>query len=271
MKQFFKYMFASTLGTIIGFFFVIMISTLILIGVISSAVMMSEGSGGQKEVKANSVLVVDLTQEIVERRKPSPFDDFQFEGMSGDKKMELAQFIESIENAKTDDNIKGIYIKGNVFNGSFATLEAVRNALISFKESGKFVIAYEELYTQGAYYAATAADEVYLFKEGMLELYGLRTEIAFFKGMFDKLGIEATVVKGPDNIYKSAVEPFTRTDMSEPSKLQIQRIIDVLWDGMVQNIATARKIQTADIERYADESSYATANYHRGFAGCANR
>ncbi len=253
MKQFLKYFFASTLGTVVGFVLIIFLSGLILAGIIGSAIMAGK-SDSEVKVKSNSVLVIDLSKTIVERTPENPFENIQIEGLGGSNGLELSDFIMALDAAAKDSNIKGILIRGAYFSGGMATMQTVRDHIVQFKDSSnKFVIAYEEAYTQGAYYVASASDEVYMFQEGALDFRGLRTEIAFLKGTMDKLGIDATIIKGPDNIYKSAVEPFYRENMSEPNKLQIQRIIDNVWGEMLSDIGASRGISVDEFNRIADE------------------
>ena len=253
MKQFLKYFFASTLGTVVGFVLIIFLSGLILAGIIGSAIMAGK-SDSEVKVKSNSVLVIDLSKTIVERTPENPFENIQIEGLGGSNGLELSDFIMALDAAAKDSNIKGILIRGAYFSGGMATMQTVRDHIVQFKDSSnKFVIAYEEAYTQGAYYVASASDEVYMFQEGALDFRGLRTEIAFLKGTIDKLGIDATIIKGPDNIYKSAVEPFYRENMSEPNKLQIQRIIDNVWGEMLSDIGASRGISVDEFNRIADE------------------
>jgi len=253
MKQFLKYFFASTLGTVVGFVLIIFLSGLILAGIIGSAIMAGK-SDSEVKVKSNSVLVIDLSKTIVERTPENPFENIQIEGLGGSNGLELSDFIMALDAAAKDSNIKGILIRGAYFSGGMATMQTVRDHIVQFKDSSnKFVIAYEEAYTQGAYYVASASDEVYMFQEGALDFRGLRTEIAFLKGTMDKLGIDATIIKGPYNIYKSAVEPFYRENMSEPNKLQIQRIIDNVWGEMLSDIGASRGISVDEFNRIADE------------------
>ncbi len=246
-------MFASTLGTILGFVLIFILSGMILAGIIGSAVMMAGKSGKDVKVTENSILVVDISERLVERKTRSPFEGIEIEGFDDNRGIALREFMAAIEAAQSDERIKGIYLKGAMFNGSLTAMEEVRSALISFKESGKFVIAYNEIYSQSAYYVASSASEAYIFQEGMLELFGLRSEIAFFKNAMDKLGIEATIIKGPNNVYKSAIEPFSREDMSPENEQQIQRLIDVLWEGMSARISESRNIELADLNASMNE------------------
>ncbi|MDC1221477.1 signal peptide peptidase SppA [Salibacteraceae bacterium] len=252
MRQFFKYMFASTLGTILAFVAIFIFSGIILAGVIGSAMMMANKGGKKAKIEENSILVVDMSERLVERTQPSPFDNIEIEGFDDDRGIAINEFLAAIDAAKTDDRIKGIYLKGSMFGGSFTTLEEVREALISFQDSGKFVVAYEEIYTQGAYYLASSASDLYIFEEGMMEMFGLRTELAYFKNTLDKMGVGVTVLKGPDNKFKSAIEPFVRDDMSPENEMQIQRIVDVLWEGMVGNIAESRNMSVEMLDSIAN-------------------
>lgn len=253
MKQFVKYMLASTVGTVIGFVLMFFVAGFIIAGAIGSAMMMASNVEKKVKVEDNSVLVINMSERVVERKERSPFDNIEIEGFDADKSIELDDLIHAIEAAKTDDRIKGIHLKGAVFAGRYATLEAVRDAILDFKESGKFVIAYSEVYSHGAYYLASVADEIYLFKEGLLELNGLSFQNAYFKNTLDKIGVEAVILKGPDNKYKSAVEPFARESMSDASKEQSQRLIDLLWGRIVDGIGKERNIAPEEINRIADE------------------
>jgi len=215
MKQFLKYLFASTLGTMVGFVLIIFLGGIILTGIIGSAVMMA-GKEKISKVEPKSVLLIDLSNEIAERTPPNPFEQFHIEGLDGQNGIELRDYLAALKEAQTDTNIRGVLIRGSYFNGGLSTMQTVRDHLQQFKDSsGKFVMAYEEMMTQGAYYVSSVADETYIFQEGGLDFRGLRSEVPFFKGAMEKLNIDATIIKGPNNIYKSAVEPFSRKDMSE--------------------------------------------------------
>lgn len=252
-------MFASTIGTVIGFLLILFISGILIAGAIGSAVMMAGKVDDQVEVKPNSLLTIDLTTTIKERTKKNPFDQIQIDGFQGENAIELNDFVQALAYAQNDSNIQGIMIKGPFFSGGLATMQTVRDHLLAFKQnSGKFIIAYDEAYTQGAYYVASVADELYMFNEGMLDFRGLRSEVMFFTGAMEKLGIDATIIKGPDNIYKSAVEPFYRKDMSEPNKEQMSRILNNVWDDMLADLSTARGIQSSEFNRIADELSIKT-------------
>ncbi len=253
MKQFIKYLLASTIGTVLGLVLIIFISGIIMAGIISSAVMMAGSSEKEVDVKPSSVLVVDLSERMLERSQPTPFENFEIEGVNVDDGIAMLDFMESIEAAKADSNIKGILLKGMFFSGGLSKAGDVRAALEDFKESGKFIIAYDEVMTQGAYYISSVADEVYLFQEGALDFRGMRSEIAFFKGTLDRLGIKTQVIRGKNNVYKSAVEPFMRENMSEENRYQLTELVSDIWDVMITDISESRGVSTDELNRIADE------------------
>ncbi|HNV52433.1 MAG TPA: S49 family peptidase [Tenuifilaceae bacterium] len=184
MKNFFKHL----LITILGVFISLLLLFFVMIGVIGAMV-----SAGDKatEVKENSILYVDFNQEIVDRASDNPFKGFDFMSMQPQSSMGLNKILKAITEAKEDPNIKGIFMEIDAVGAGAATTEEIRDALIDFKTSGKFIISYSDTYSQKAYYLATVSDKVYLNPEGMVEWMGLRSEIMFFKGALEKLGVEA--------------------------------------------------------------------------------
>lgn len=254
MKQFLKFMFASTIGTVLGLMLITMMFGFVLAGIVGSAIMMADGADKMIKVEEGTLLKINLESPIVERSKENPFAGIKFEGFDGGQEaLDLKSALEAIERAKTDDNIKGIYLTGKYFLGGISTMQSLRDAITDFKSSGKFVYAYEEIYSQGAYYVASASDEIYLFHEGMLEFKGLRTELAYFKNAMDKLDIQATVIKGPNNKFKSAVEPFYREDMSDENREQLSKILNVVWDEMTADISSDRGVERIELDRIANE------------------
>jgi protease-4 len=231
MKQFFKYVFATILGVLLC----LVIFSFIVIGLISSA-----GSDKKTEVEANSVLRLDFDYAIKERSSANPLSGIPFLNLSVKKTLGLKDILASIKRAETDDNIKGIYLDSSYMLSGQATIEEIRNALIQFKKSGKFVISYGEIYTQGAYYLASAADKVYLNPKGIFEFRGFNSQYTFFKGALDKLGVEAQVIKV--GTFKSAVEPFILDKMSEPNRLQVNSYLGSLYDYFLTGISKSRKL-----------------------------
>jgi len=247
MKEFFKFVFASMLGFILSFFAVLLLLIVIITAIVSTA-----GSDGEVSVASNSILHVSLDYPIKERTDKNPFAELSFLGLESQKKLGLNEILQGLEDAKSDDNIKGIYIDASSLESGMATMEEIRNALIDFKKSGKFIIAYSEVYSQGAYYLATAADKIYLNPEGMIDFRGLSSEIMFFKGALDKLDIEAQIIKV--GTYKSAVEPFILDKMSEPNKQQVTSFLGSMYDHFLSEIARSRKIPKNTLFSIADSA-----------------
>jgi len=231
MKQFFKFV----LATIVGLVFTTIILVLILVGIISAA-----GSDKTDEVESNSVLRVAFTAPIAERTPHNPLAGLGFLGLDGEKAIGLNDILANIKKAKTDDNIKGIFIDESYMLSGQATTEEIRNALLDFKKSGKFIVAYSEVYTQGAYYLASVADKVYINPKGIFEFSGFSQQITFLKGAMDKLGIEAQVIKV--GTYKSAVEPYILNKMSDANREQVTSYLGSLYDHFLTGIGSARKV-----------------------------
>lgn len=247
MKEFFKFVFASMIGVILACFVLFLLLIVLVTAVVSSA-----GSEGKVEVTSNSVLHVSLDYQIPERADKNPFDDFNFMGFESKKTLGLKEILAGIDEARTDDRIEGIYLDVSSLSAGFATIEEIRNALIDFKKSGKFIMAYSEVYSQGAYYLASAADKIYLNPEGMVDFRGLSTELLFFKGALDKLGIEAQIIKV--GTYKSAVEPFILDKMSEPNREQVTSFLGSMYDHFLSEISKSRKIPVSTLFSLADSA-----------------
>lgn len=206
--------------------------------------------GEKPEVKDASVLHMTLSGEIGERSSSS----FNASSFSIDKKIGLTDILTGLEKAKEDKQVKGIYLElGNVQCG-YATAMEIRGALKDFKKSGKFLVAYlnGEAITQKQYYISSVADEIYGFSTSVMEFVGLGGELIFFKNTFDKLGIEMQVIRGSNNDFKSAVEPFFRTNMSDSSRLQTQRYMTSIWENVRNQIAADRKISASTLNDIAE-------------------
>ena len=247
MKQFFKFTFA----TVFGIFLFIVISVLILIGIAASA-------GGDKKatVEANSVLKLDLNYKIPEITNDNPFAGLSIGNLKPNKAVGLTEIRECIKKAKTDENIKGIYLQLGYNENGLATLEAIRDALLDFKKGGKFVYGYGEVLSQKAYYLATASDKIFINPNGGMELKGFGREIMYYKGMFDKLGIE--VQDFHCGAFKSAIEPFIRTNMSDPNRKQLMHIYGDVYEHFLSQIAKERKLDTATLNSIVNNLSAET-------------
>jgi protease IV len=246
--NFFKVLLASLLGTFIALFLLL----LIFVGLISAAV--SGSSEKEVAVVDNSILHIELDNLIVERGQESEFK-FNPSSFESEEKTGLNHFIKDLQRAKTDDKIKGIYLEVGNFMGQPSSLKDMRDALLDFKTSGKWIMAYSEGYSQAGYYMASAANEVYLYPAGEIDWRGINAERVFFKKMLDNLGIEAQVLRGPNNKYKSAVEPFIYDHMSDESKSQTATYISDIWRVMLDEIAASRNVSTADLNLLADSLS----------------
>lgn len=248
---FFKTFLASILGMLVAG---IILSFLFIVMLTAS---LASGFGDLNEyekrpvIKSNSILHITLSKEIVDNG-PHREILFNMSGVDENTKEGLNQITESITNAKEDKKIKGIFLDLGMVEGGMATVEAIRNALLDFKKSKKFIIAYGEVYNQKAYYLATTADKIYLFPTGIIQHTGIYTELMFFKGMMDKMGLDVSIIRGTGNKFKSAVEPFMYEKMSEPNRLQLSRMQMVIWNQMLNGIAETRGISTTQLNQLAD-------------------
>ncbi len=247
MKSFLKYL----LATITGMLIVFGIAALMMFGIL--ATVLKSAKPKQVQISPNSVLKLKLNYPVPDRTSNNPLENFNFENFSPRPHLGLNDLLRTIEKAKTDNNIKGIYLDLTMVSSSFGTIEEIRNALLDFKTSGKFIMAYSEIYTQKAYYIASVADKLYMNPQGTLIFNGLQTEMVFLKDGLDKLGIDIQVVTGPGNIYKSAVEPLTRNEMSEYNKEQTSRYVNVLWRHMLDKISESRNIPPNVLNNKANE------------------
>ncbi len=245
MKPFWRSFFASSLALIlIGGFLVIVF----IVG-IASAVSGAFEPKDEFKVEENSVLHVEFKNPISE----VSFAEFNKQELNFNQALGLREIKLGLEKAKEDDHIKGLFINVASMPAGMATTEEVRNAILDFKEeSGKFVIAYGEVYSQKAYYLATAADSIYLYPEGMMEFQGLGAEYMFFKNAIDKLGLDVQIIRGSNNKFKSAVEPFMYDHMSEANRKQTMTYLNALWDQMLKGITDTRGISKVMLNEIAD-------------------
>ena len=246
MKQFLKY----TLATIVGIFIASLLFVFISFGVIAA---IAGASDKVTELKPHSVYELELKGTLIDRSEDDPFSSAFAEAMGNksDKTIGLDDILANIKKAKDDNNIEGIYLKGGSLSGGIASIKEIRNALIDFKKSGKFVVAYSDNYSQRMYYLVSVADKVLLNPQGMLELKGLSAESMFFKNTLDKLGIEMQIVKV--GTFKSAVEPLVNTKMSDANRLQVSVYMNSIWKNILSEISVSRKISVEKLNVYADE------------------
>jgi protease-4 len=230
MKQFLKFTLASTVGMVIG-----IISLIFIFGIIASS-----GSSETVSISKPHILKLELSGAIQDRVEKTPFDVYgEFFG-SDIKAIGLNDLLANIHKAKTDENISGIYIEMGYLSAGFATLEEIRNALLDFKESGKFITTYSEVYTQRAYYLASVSDDICIYPEGAIELKGLNSTITFYTDALKKIGVEPQIIR--HGKFKSAVEPFMLTEMSTANREQTELYIGSIWDQYVDNVAEDREL-----------------------------
>ncbi|WP_028298896.1 signal peptide peptidase SppA [Olivibacter sitiensis] len=251
MKQFFKYVFASVVGVFISVVLIFVFFIIIVSAMISSA-----SSDGPTVVENNSVLTMKLDYAIDERSSSTPFGALDLYNMKTKKQLGLNDISARIKAAKENENIKGILLDLSSVGANFATAKEIRDALLDFKSSKKFIVAYSEYYSQTAYYLASAADKVYLNPVGELDFRGLASQVMFYKQALDKLGIEAQVIKV--GTYKSAVEPFILDGMSEANKLQVNSYLQSINNVFLDNISKSRNIAVDSLKHIAD--SYLARN-----------
>lgn len=246
MKQFLKF----TLATIVGIFLTSMLGVLIFFGIVGAIAGSSEKV---TELKANSVYEIKLEGNLVDRSQDDAFSAAIAEAMgnSTEATIGLDDVLANIEKAKNDPNIVGIYLNGGSLNAGVASVREMRNALIDFKKSGKFIVSYADNYSQKMYYLVSVADKILLNPIGMLELKGLSAQSTFFKNTLDKLGIEVQVVRVGS--FKSAVEPFINTKMSDANRLQVSVFMGSIWKTITNEIATSRHMPVDSLNKYADE------------------
>lgn len=240
MKDFIKNVLATMVG-MFGFFIVMGV-----IGMMSIIGMIASGNAAQN-VEKNSVFVLNLSGTISEQGSENPLSMF-----TGDNSLNsgLNDILSSIKKAKANDNIKGIYIEAGALAANYATLQEIRNALADFRKSGKWIVAYGDFYTQGAYYVASVADKVYINPKGIVDWHGIGAQTMFYKDFMAKFGVKWEVVKV--GTFKSATETFTEEKMSDANRLQTQTFIDGTWRNVCDAVSKSRGISVDSLNSYAD-------------------
>lgn len=251
MKQFFKFMFASMLGTILSGVVLLFLFGMMIAGMVSMAENSFGNSSQKVHVANNSVLRVTFDSPIKERGNPNDVK-FNFNDFSSNVGIGLDEIVASFEKAKNDDRIKGIYLDLSGIPTGMASVEEIRNALVDFKTSGKWVVTYGEILTQGAYYLASVSDEIYMYPSGMLDWRGLSAQTFFLKDMLNKLEVDMQIIRGSNNKFKSAVEPFMLDHMSDANKEQTLKYVGGIWDHLLAGISKERGVSVEMLNRYAD-------------------
>ena len=244
MKQFFKFMFASCLGSAL----MLIILLLIMIWMVGSS------TSGTVSVKPQTVLYMNLDYDIPERTTEDDYMATLMSLQSEDSDLSgMNDILSNIDAAAEDPNISGIFLELSSIGTSSANIEEIREHIISFRKTGKFVITYAETMAQSAYYLATAGDEIYLNPDGMLDIHGMASQVMFYKHLLDKLDIEVQIIRGPNNKFKSAVEPYFLDKMSDSNREQMNRLLSSMWFKILSDINASRGISIDRINKLADE------------------
>lgn len=240
MKDFLKFTFASVIGVILAGVVFTILGIITLVGIVAS-------SDTETVVKDNSIFVLDFKGSLSERVQENPLQQLlgeEFEAYG------LDDILASIKKAKDNDKIKGIYIQPSYLEASYASLEEIRNALLDFKESGKFIIAYADQYAQKMYYLSSVADKIIINPQGSIGWHGAGMQPVFFKNLVSKLGLEVQVFRV--GTYKSAVEPFIATEMSPANREQMTECLESVWHRILADVSDSRRIPTDTLNAYAD-------------------
>lgn len=250
MKQFFKFSLSSILGSIIGGIIVFFI----VFGFITGTFVSSLQEAGKKQtyaVKDSTVLRISFNEAIVDR---TPVDELDIlaELQDEPKKIGLNDITRAIREAATDSRIEGIFMDFSGVSGGMASLDEVHDALLEFKASDKWMLAYSETYSQGGYYLASTADEVYMYPEGGMDFRGLGGELYFLKDFFDKTGLQMQVIRGSNNRFKSAVEPYLTNAMSDANREQTMTYLSAIWNHMLTGISEQRGVSVEELNMMAD-------------------
>lgn len=240
MKDFFKYVLATIVGIVILFVVMAILGAMSLVGMVASG-------EATKNVSDNSVLVVNLSGTMEEQAGDNTLNQFLGSAASS---MGLQETLEAIQKAKENDNVKGIYIEAGSFSTDYASLQEVRNALLDFKKSGKWIVAYGDIYTQATYYLCSVADKVWMNPSGEIDWHGMASQPIFVKDLLAKVGIKMQVIKVGK--YKSATEMYTEDHMSDANREQTQAYINSIWKQITNDVSSSRKITVDSLNAYAD-------------------
>lgn len=240
MKDFFKYVLATIVGIVILFVVMAILGAMSLVGMVASG-------EATKNVSDNSVLVVNLSGTMEEQAGDNTLNQFLGSAASS---MGLQETLEAIQKAKENDNVKGIYIEAGSFSADYASLQEVRNALLDFKKSGKWIVAYGDIYTQATYYLCSVADKVWMNPSGEIDWHGMASQPIFVKDLLAKVGIKMQVIKVGK--YKSATEMYTEDHMSDANREQTQAYINSIWKQITNDVSSSRKISVDSLNAYAD-------------------
>ena len=259
--SFLKNVVSSFVGATAAFLVAGTLLIFIFVGALVGGILGAFGGGDaepQEPVsKANTVLKIDMQTPITERSSNEA--NFSLAGLEANSSMGLRDFIQTLEEAANDEDVEGVYLNIERVAAAPSTLTDIRTALEAFKASGKWIVGWSEGMTMGGLYVASVADELYLHPNGYADISGMRLQTTYYKGMLEKLGVGMTVLRGPDNAYKSAVEPFTRESMSDANREQLGALLDDIWTEVRGGIARGRGLDPQQIDAIAENLTLRTA------------
>ena len=244
MKQFFKMLFASVLGVIVGVTLLVVVGVIVGAGMLAMMTTTSSSYVPQKQ----TILNLSLSGALKDHATESPWASVMGDDL---KVFSLSEVLTAIQVAKENPNVAGIYLKAGYLSAGGASLLEIRKALIDFKQSGKFIVAYADNYTQGTYFVCATADKVFLNPQGALGIQGLALETTFYKGILKKAGVEMQIFKV--GTYKGAVEPYMLDHLSEANREQMTAYLSSTWNVLRAGMAESRNLQPAVIDRFANE------------------
>ncbi len=246
-------MFASFAGTLL---------TIILIMIVFAGMMASLAKMTEKEgvsIKPHTVLQIKWKTPILDRSSQNPFEAFDFSTMKAKKPVGLNDILKNLDKASKDPNVAGIFLDMETIPAGIATTEEIRNKLLDFKKSGKFIVSYANNYDQKAYYLATVADKIYLNPEGLVLFKGLNAQVMFMKNLLEKLDVKMQIIRGPNNKFKSAVEPLMYDKMSAANREQTKVLLNSIWGKILKSLSETRKIPVSKLNQLADQLALSNA------------
>ena len=243
MKKFIKNIFSTLIGILLSFFVIV----LVFIGIIS---LISYLDNKTQNIKENTILKIDLSKEVVERSSSNPFEGVKLMNPEPKKQIGLSTILDNIEKAKNDDNIIAIYLYSPIVNAGLSKTEEIRNKLLEFKETGKPIISYNEVYSPKSYYLSSVANKIFLNPQGAIDHRGLGATLMFFKGMLEKLNIDLQIFKVGK--FKSAVEPFILEKMSSANRIQLEKLLNSFSENIYDSIANQRNLSLEQVQSDAD-------------------
>jgi len=253
MKSFIKTIFSSCLGTLLGGVLLLLLLMVMTIGGLITLWKVTEQKNTGKAPEPHSVLVVDLGFDIPQYMDQDPLNRFNFSSFNVIKMMGLDSLLLCLDHASKDPNIQGIKLILKGFDADWTTTWEIRQALDKFSHAGKWIFCYAEEFTQKQYYLASVANQLLLHPQGQIELTGLSMDAIFFGKLIEKLGVDVQIFKGANNVYKSALEPFSRESFSEENRIQMQEIVAGIWSEVSHQIIVSRNLNRLNLDEMVNQ------------------